>query len=497
MTDQLSIFISYSRKDSAFVDRLEVDLRALNFKTWVDRRNVQGGDEWMEILQKAISDCDLMVVVLTPNILNSDFVKMEYRHALRLKKRVIPLEVSRFADSSLIPLDLHGLQWVSFLNLDYKSGLKVLVDTLAHNTNNRPSNLQLLEADLREQFTQAMSAKGNGNLDRALILLRELNKNAPDFESQIVKAQIQELLKELGESYRIDLVERANEAARIGDWEQEVEIWKLRLIFGDNDEYALSRKEEANRNLEHQWIYKDALNSSKRGDTAGAKAQLEPLYKNAPFYGDPDNLWESLQLQLPPRPNRGVYDAKVKEQSEKAQQLSTKLHELEIDERKKRSRLEETTNQMRDLKLKREAEIDHEAAEIEAKLALAFGTMFGLFIFINHALNIPSSTQIEIGQILQSVFVIGFAFAAGGTVFILMGWFFMLLPEKIAIIRNYWRRKLTKMLDTELASFISAKHQYEKELDTNRKEAIHLKNSIVQLEIDRQDYKKSLMLELR
>jgi hypothetical protein len=65
MTEQLSIFISYSRKDSAFVDRLEADLRALNFKTWVDRRKLEGGDEWMTELQNAVEGAQIVWLAYT------------------------------------------------------------------------------------------------------------------------------------------------------------------------------------------------------------------------------------------------------------------------------------------------------------------------------------------------------------------------------------------------------------------------------------------------
>jgi hypothetical protein len=32
----------------SFVDRLEADLQARNFRTWVDRRRLEGGEEWLE-----------------------------------------------------------------------------------------------------------------------------------------------------------------------------------------------------------------------------------------------------------------------------------------------------------------------------------------------------------------------------------------------------------------------------------------------------------------
>ena len=39
----LSIFISYSRTNNHFVDRLEADLKAHSFYPWVDRSKLEGG----------------------------------------------------------------------------------------------------------------------------------------------------------------------------------------------------------------------------------------------------------------------------------------------------------------------------------------------------------------------------------------------------------------------------------------------------------------------
>jgi hypothetical protein len=127
MTEQLSIFISYSRKDSAFVDRLEADLRALNFKTWVDRRKLEGGDEWMTELQNAVESAQVLLLALSPDALESKYVRMEFRHALGLDRTVIPMVVRPVERA---PMDLDGLQWVTFLGKSYESALRDLTNAL-------------------------------------------------------------------------------------------------------------------------------------------------------------------------------------------------------------------------------------------------------------------------------------------------------------------------------------------------------------------------------
>src|SRR5689334_10935093 len=86
------VLISYAREESSFVDRLEADLQARMFRTWVDRRRLEGGQAWLDKIQQAIEQCDVLLVVLSPRAVASEYVCMEYRHARRKGKLVIPLE---------------------------------------------------------------------------------------------------------------------------------------------------------------------------------------------------------------------------------------------------------------------------------------------------------------------------------------------------------------------------------------------------------------------
>lgn len=85
---QPAIFISYSRTDITFVDRLEADLQARQFRTWVDRRRLEGGLDWLDQIQSAIDQCQMLVLVLSPDAAQSKYVRMEYRYALGTGKLV-------------------------------------------------------------------------------------------------------------------------------------------------------------------------------------------------------------------------------------------------------------------------------------------------------------------------------------------------------------------------------------------------------------------------
>lgn len=130
MTDALPhVFISYARTDStAFVDRLEHDLKDQHFLPWVDRHTLQGGQEWLEMIQDAIDQCQSLVVVLSPEAVQSQYVRMEYRYATSLGKLVIPV---KYLSITRTPIDLNILQWVDF-QASYEDGLHQLVQALSH-----------------------------------------------------------------------------------------------------------------------------------------------------------------------------------------------------------------------------------------------------------------------------------------------------------------------------------------------------------------------------
>jgi hypothetical protein len=123
----ISVFISYSRTDTTLVDKLEDDLVARNFRPWVDRRRLEGGQEWLDVIQEAINSCDVLVVLLTPDAVKSKFVRMEYRYAQRKDKVVIPV-LYRPCE---IPIDLIDIHHVNFEG-SYETGLKELLSALSH-----------------------------------------------------------------------------------------------------------------------------------------------------------------------------------------------------------------------------------------------------------------------------------------------------------------------------------------------------------------------------
>ena len=73
------VFISYSRKDMAFADRLEAALKARAFEPLIDRTEIYAFEDWWNRIQALISRADTVVFVLSPDAVASDVALKEVR----------------------------------------------------------------------------------------------------------------------------------------------------------------------------------------------------------------------------------------------------------------------------------------------------------------------------------------------------------------------------------------------------------------------------------
>ncbi len=83
------IFISYSRKDMDFVDRLDAALKARGFEPLIDREEIYAFEDWWKRLQALIIGADTVVFVISPDAVGSDQALREVEYAASLNKRSI------------------------------------------------------------------------------------------------------------------------------------------------------------------------------------------------------------------------------------------------------------------------------------------------------------------------------------------------------------------------------------------------------------------------
>ena len=105
------IFISYSRKDTQFVRRLDEALKSRGRDTWVDWEGIRPTEEWMQAIYGAIEGADTFVFVLTPDYVASDVCARETARAAAHNKRMVPI-VAREVDAKAVPEPLAKLNWI-------------------------------------------------------------------------------------------------------------------------------------------------------------------------------------------------------------------------------------------------------------------------------------------------------------------------------------------------------------------------------------------------
>jgi len=86
------LMVVYAREDwEATVAPLLVRMQDTRLNAWVDQYLVLDSDDWRMAVEQALGECWLMIVVVSPEALNSTYVKMMYRYFLNQAKPVIPL----------------------------------------------------------------------------------------------------------------------------------------------------------------------------------------------------------------------------------------------------------------------------------------------------------------------------------------------------------------------------------------------------------------------
>jgi hypothetical protein len=118
-------FVSYSRADSDFAQRLVQDLKAHGASVWLDRMDIIPGERWDSAVEHALTDAPIMLVILSATSVNSTNVMDEVSFALETGKTVIPI----ISQECAIPFRLRRLQHVDF-RAGYSDALAELLRAL-------------------------------------------------------------------------------------------------------------------------------------------------------------------------------------------------------------------------------------------------------------------------------------------------------------------------------------------------------------------------------
>lgn len=122
------VFISYSRLDRDFAEKIYADLVKNNIEVWMDV-NIEAGSLWDDSIASEITQCEFFILIVSDSSISSDNVHDEITLARDECKIILPL----IKEKCDIPYRLRRFNYVDFSN-NYASGLSSLIHRLS-NTN--------------------------------------------------------------------------------------------------------------------------------------------------------------------------------------------------------------------------------------------------------------------------------------------------------------------------------------------------------------------------
>ena len=126
-------FVSYSRHDQTFAERLARDLNDAGLDIWIDFRKIKGGEAWRQAIFKGIEQAEIVVICLSPSAAESEWVHREILMASSQHKLIIPVMVADCLkmmaehDETSYLLDL---QIIPFEALGYEKAFPLLLEAL-------------------------------------------------------------------------------------------------------------------------------------------------------------------------------------------------------------------------------------------------------------------------------------------------------------------------------------------------------------------------------
>lgn len=106
------IFLSHATQDRAIAQRLAHTLARHGIPVFFSPQNILGAQQWQNEILGALQRCDWFVVLLSPDAINSMWVKREVAFALqdpRYEDHIIPLHYRA--------CDLKSLQWLTLFQM--------------------------------------------------------------------------------------------------------------------------------------------------------------------------------------------------------------------------------------------------------------------------------------------------------------------------------------------------------------------------------------------
>jgi TIR domain/WD domain, G-beta repeat len=123
------VFVSYSRKDSDFARKLNLELQLNGQTTWFDQESIASGSDFQLEINRGIENSLNFLFLISPDSVISPYCKDEVLYAKKQGKRMISV-LCRPTDLELIPIELRERQWIDFSKGNFQKQFLELLRTL-------------------------------------------------------------------------------------------------------------------------------------------------------------------------------------------------------------------------------------------------------------------------------------------------------------------------------------------------------------------------------
>jgi hypothetical protein len=136
MSDKHHVFISYSRKDYSFVEKLRTDLEKAGIFIWIDKEGIRfGTPNWERAIRKAIDEAYAVIWVVSPDSYASDYVRDELAIAKMKNCPIYPVWASGNDWLDCVPIGMGHIQYIDARKLkqknQYLNALPIIIKVLS------------------------------------------------------------------------------------------------------------------------------------------------------------------------------------------------------------------------------------------------------------------------------------------------------------------------------------------------------------------------------
>lgn len=139
------VFISYSRRDKAFVQTLNQALEESKYDTWIDWQDIPLTADWWEEIKSGIEAAHTFIFVISPDSVSSNVCHQEIDHAVLHQKRLMPVICRDGFEQQAVHEQIRKINWLFFRETDdFEAAFQSLTQSLNLNLDHVKTHTRLL-----------------------------------------------------------------------------------------------------------------------------------------------------------------------------------------------------------------------------------------------------------------------------------------------------------------------------------------------------------------